>query len=132
MRDWGRAIDRVHQVGVTRDRCGLVGLQLADEVPAQVEAFGRRSLGRGFLIPVLSDVTNAEPSEPAHVITRPGLRHDDQRDLARVAPGGVTGRIDAGLHLGEIRRELGGARVAHPLCLSTITPAWRPVIASRR
>ena len=80
----------MHDVGVRRDRPGLVRLQLTHEVPPQIKINARLCLRRGLLVAVLADVGDAELSEHPDVIGRERLRDDDQRDLLRIATGLVA------------------------------------------
>ena len=80
------AVDRLDHVGVAGDRRGLVGLQDADEVPAQPEVRGLAGLRLGLLVPVLPHVADTELGEQADIGGREELGDHDEPDLV-VAPG---------------------------------------------
>ena len=61
------------------DRAALVGLELADEVPAQGKVRAGLGLGPRVLVAVLRDVGDPEPGEQPYVVGRTGLGDDDER-----------------------------------------------------
>src|SRR6266704_442227 len=68
----------------------LVGLEMADEVPAQAlggEVGERGRLALGFLDAVLADVAHAGGERLAHGFGRMGLAHGHEGDLARRTAG---------------------------------------------
>jgi hypothetical protein len=125
-------VDRMHDVRERRDQRGLVPLQRADEVPARRRP-GVGVLRRCFLRPVLPHVGDAELGEQPYVGRRERLRHGDQGELVRRAPGGAGRRGHPLAHRGEVRGQLGAARlprVGHGDSMATM--ANRPVTPSRR
>src|SRR5690606_19106212 len=115
----------------------LVGLQLADEVDGEPLPHGGRQLGHlggGLLVLVLPDVGDAEVGQGHDVGHREVLGHHDERDLGGVATRRGAGGGDAVLHGGEVAAQLLDA-VGHATSSggsSRTTPAYRPVVPSRR
>ena len=139
------------------DGFGLVALQLADEMPAELHPAQRGGLLRGFLVAVLSDVGDAERGEPPDVLC--GVEFGDHNKLRRpILP---AGRLDctvdalpdgvepsAELFQPGVGRPGGGLVFSHPLIHSIApvalrvpagvpasvhtSPANRPVFGSRR
>ena len=92
---------------------GLVGLQVADEVPSGAGQFG----GRGDLLLrllhlVLAEVPLTGAPRRADVIGAEGLGDGDQGDGRRVAAGPPGSRVDPRPDLGEVVRDglFGGQR----------------------
>ena len=147
----------VHGMGVFHDGLGLVALELADEVPAELQPAQRGSLLRGLLVPVLPDVRDAERGEPPDVVG--GMKFGDHDQFGRpFRPAGCcNGTVDALPDGGEPLPELlqpgiglpvRGLLLCHPLIHSIArsptsrrsearhrsrrSPANRPVFGSRR
>lgn len=121
----------LHDVGIGSDVGHLVGLELADEVDREVTASRQLSdLGAGFLILVLTDVSDTEVGEQVDVTRREVLRHDDEVDVGGSPTSGRCSAIDAFVDRSEVCRQL------FPTCCHgaarTMTPANRPVVPSRR
>ena len=131
-------VDRVDHVGIAGDRGRLVGLQLADEMPAKTtdtRLAAGSCLRGGFLVTVLAHVAHSELGQQPDITGRERLgdRHDGH--LAGVAPGALAGRGDALLQLGPAAGQLVAAdsldiRFAH--AGSQTRPAKRPLTPSRR
>src|SRR2546423_15443894 len=66
-------VDGMHDVGVPRDGPALVHLQLADEVPSQLEIGEFRGLAAGLLVAVLANISYAERGESTDIAGRKGL-----------------------------------------------------------
>ena len=80
--------------GVLHHGLGLLALELADEVPAQAEVAELRRLLRGFLVPVLPDVRDAERGEPPDVLGRVEFGDHDQPRRPILPAGGGDGAVD--------------------------------------
>ena len=103
-----------HHVGVGRDRCGLVALQPADEVPGQVEVGALGVLGLRLLVAVLPHVPHPEVGEQAHVGGGEELGDHGQRHLVGRAAGAARRRRrSAPRTVSRLRGELVAARVGH-------------------
>ena len=107
----------------------LVGLQLADEVPREVEVSELGGLAGRLLVAVLAEVADAELGEDPRVGGRPGLRHRDQRDLVGRALGNGARDGDALADRRQVGRDLLGPAHAGS---SQTTAANRPVAPERR
>ena len=92
----------MHHVGIPGHRRRLVGLQLADEVDAELVTVAQLGdLGGGLLVPVLPHVTDPELREQVDVTGREELRDGDELDLLGTASHGGAGTLDARPHCGE-------------------------------
>src|SRR6266568_988684 len=108
----------------------FVGLELPNEMPGQRKVSALCRLRGGLGIAVLSHVAHSETAQQAHVRRRKRLCHGDERNLARVAPGGLardrdpaTDGREALPELGQPARDVfGPVRRSHTM---TIEPAWR-------
>ena len=121
----------MHHVGIPGHRRRLVGLQLADEVDAELVTVAQLGdLGGGLLVPVLPHVTDPELREQVDVTGREELRDGDELDLLGAASRVGAGTLDARPHGGEPGGKLVRASVTR--LTSWTTPAKRPVWPSRR
>ena len=103
-------VDRLDDVGVRRDRGGLVALQAADEVPGQPEVGALGGLGLGLLVAVLPHVGDAEVGQQPHVGGGEELGDHHEADVVGRASGVGAGRGDAAADGVEVGGELVGAR----------------------
>src|SRR5580693_5129071 len=104
--DQPQPVDRVHEGGVAHDAGGLVGLQLADEVPDEIEVGALRGLWRRFRVTVLPEIGNAEPAQQPDVGSGEGLGHRDERDVLGLTARGLARGGNAFAHRGEPHGEV--------------------------
>ena len=104
------AVHRMHPVEVPGDQGGLVGLNPADEVPAQRQASQRLGLGGGLLGVVLAEVELPGVVRFGNGGGGLGLGNGDQGDALRGASVGAGGAGDALAHRAEVA---GNAVMAH-------------------
>ena len=104
--DQPQPVHGVHDTSVARHAGTLVRLQLADEMPSEIQVRALRGLRRGLGVAVLADIGQAELAQQPYVGRGVGLGHRDQRDVAGIPPGGITGLGDAASHFGQPRGEL--------------------------
>jgi hypothetical protein len=80
----------VNEVEVLHGRFGLVALQVADEMPAEL----RRRVGdfrQGFLNAVFPKVVKSTGGSGGNGVQRFGFRDGDERHLVRASPGPPAG-----------------------------------------
>ena len=110
----------VHGMGVLHDGFGFVALELADEVPAQLQRRQCGRLLRGLLVPVLPHVRDAQGGEPPDVLGRMEFGdHDQLRRRFRPA-GCCRGAADPFPDGGEPLPELFQPRIGHAVGLLRI------------
>jgi hypothetical protein len=82
---------------------GLVRLELADEVEADVGVIGDEPgpLRCRFLNPILAEAALAGGEQRQNRPGRMGLRHRDELDRRRIAPGAPRRAGDDGTNLGQ-------------------------------
>src|SRR5262245_16294245 len=83
------------------DLRGLVGLEVADEMPAEPPA-EPRGAGRPLDRAALPEVADAEPGEGLDVGVRGVLRDGDEGDAGGIATGATARRFDAIVYAGEV------------------------------
>jgi hypothetical protein len=107
-------IHGVDDIGVARDRTGLVGLYPPDEVPGERGYFPRpggklRHFGPRLLVAALADVGHADRGQAGDVGGRKPLRDGHEGDRPRITAH-LGGRIgEAAAHGRECSNELGPA-----------------------
>ena len=124
------AVDRLDDVGVGRDRRGLVGLEPADEVPPQAEVGALGGLHLRLLVAVLPHVGDAEVGEQPDVGGGEELGDDDERHVVLGPPG-------ASAHAAAMRRRTTSRLAASTSARAVIgwlqmTPANRVAAAPSR
>ena len=102
------AVDGVNPVECDRGAAGLVGLQVADQVPPDPQPGCPLDLAQSLLDAVLSEVGQARARARFDGVQREGLRDGDQPDLVRV-PGRLRWRRVRG-----VRGRVGRSRQGHP------------------
>jgi hypothetical protein len=107
--DQAQPVHGVDDVGVPGDAGHLVGLQLADEMPAEVQAGAGGGLGRRLLITVLAEVPLTELVQQPDVRGGPGLGHRDESDLVAGPARCRAGGVDPAPDLRQPVRQLGPA-----------------------
>src|SRR6185312_16260367 len=100
------SIDRVDDRGIVPRLASLLALQLADEMPVELEVGQLRGLGRGLLVAVLAEVTHPERVQAPHELRRVELGHHDRRDRGSIPPCFPGGLGDGLLHAAQPRREV--------------------------
>ena len=90
-----RAVDGVDGVEALGGLPRLVGLQVADEMPAQRQIGEAIHLLNRFLDLVLAEVDLAGVSRRPNVVGVEGFRNGDEADGGRIAPGAIGGARDA-------------------------------------
>jgi hypothetical protein len=90
----GIAIQGVDQLESPDDLLGLVGLERADQVEAEILRDGVGELSEGVLDAVLSKVTLAGSIGGVYDFSANRLADGDQRDLAGVMPSAACGSSD--------------------------------------
>ena len=81
------SVDAVHPIEAFGDGAGLVGLNAADEMPAQLEVGEPIHLGQGLLKVVFTEIRDARRGGHAHRFGSLGLGDGNQGDRGRVSPG---------------------------------------------
>jgi hypothetical protein len=92
----------------------FVGLQMADEVPLEIEIPQLVDLRERFLDLVLAEQTLAGGGRLADAIGAEGLRDGDELDLRRVAPGACGGGADALPHRLQVCGDVAHGRLRTP------------------
>jgi hypothetical protein len=101
-----RPVDGVDDVGVRDDGARLVGLELPDEVPGEIEITAVGGLGRRLLVAVLGDVGDAQLGEQTYVGGGERLGDGDERELLRRTARGVARLGDPLTYGREVRGQL--------------------------
>src|SRR5882672_12067508 len=104
----------------------LVALQPTDEMPPNLRS-KLLILRRRLLDPVFAEIPLSRRDRLTHERHGVGLAHRHERDAGRVPPGALRGGVDPLPHVRQ-----GGADLAHRLCSTHVTRAWRCTVASRR
>src|SRR5581483_7576271 len=108
-------VDRMHETRVPRHAGGLVRLELANEVPRQVQIRAGHCLRGRLGVAVLPHVGHAQLGQQSHVAGGPCLGDGDQRYVRRGPAGGGARGVDALAHLRQVAGQLSAAvrRVPH-------------------
>lgn len=99
-----QAVDALDHLEEVNRIAGLVGLQMADHVPAQPRQT-ERNLRLGFLDLVLAEDIEPQTRGGAHHLGRLALRHGYKRHLGRLPPGPAARLCNPLLHLPQSLRE---------------------------
>src|SRR5690242_9926782 len=96
----------MYPLEVLGDRPGLVSLELADEVPGQLEPLQCLDLGQGLLEIALPEVLDALPRSATYQINGVRLADGEQCDRIDTAPGVLAGQTDALPHGAYVHRQI--------------------------
>jgi len=99
-------VDRLNDVEEMQCLVYLVGLQVADQVPAHCEVTEGRDLLLGFLYPVLTEVGNARQDRLPHDIGGGGLGYGHQANGGSRATGALRRLGDRSVDLGQTLGEI--------------------------
>ena len=106
------AVHRVHERKWADGLACLVGLQVADQVPAQVQIPSRLDLRQRFLDAILTERDVGPLRRRRERAQRKRLRNCDEVDVGRVAPGATGGPLHPGADRREVRDAMESARPA--------------------
>src|SRR5690606_12248357 len=91
-------VDRMDSVCILCRLTRLLGLQLANIVPPQVELGELSALEHSLLVAILSDITYPKFRKLAHEARRMKLCDDDERHIGFVSSRGSSRRGDSSLN----------------------------------
>src|SRR5690606_40957434 len=107
------SINRVHDGCVSPHRSRFLALQLADEVPDQLQVTSFVCLGLRFLVAILAEVTHAQLEQFTNERCRVKLRNDDCGELGGMPTCHPRGIADVGANHVEPTGKRGRARIGH-------------------
>ena len=98
-----QAVQGLELAGKARHQLGLVGLQMADDRPAQIgEVLQSLPFAPGFLHLVFAQHAATRRMGQAQSVCGLGLAHRQQPHAARIPPGALAGSGHAGLHRRQV------------------------------